>query len=85
MGLQAINKKNINKLKDTMHKGEVFETVLTPWINTDKKGLNFDKRDGDSNPFTLGIVRVAASLLRIRKYQIATIGMRISSHKKPPL
>ena len=53
--------------------------------NTDKKGLNFDKRDGDSNPFTLGIVRVAASFLRIRKYQIATIGMRFSSHKKPPL
>tara|TARA_E500000081_G_scaffold30373_2_gene34058 strand:- start:6437 stop:7768 length:1332 start_codon:yes stop_codon:yes gene_type:complete len=31
--------RDIDKLKDTMHKGEVFETVLTPWINTDKKGL----------------------------------------------
>ena len=49
--------------------------------NTYKKTLNFDKNEVFSNPFILGIVRVAVSFLRIKKCQIATIGMRISNHK----
>jgi len=28
-----------DELKETIHNGEVFEKVVTPWINTDKQGL----------------------------------------------
>ncbi len=50
-----------------------------------KIGFNFDKIESGLKPFKLGIVKFAASFLRIIKYQTATSGIIMSSHKNPRL